>query len=92
MTKCCLETHPELGGCCCRCRYRLKALKQLHDSLGVDIPDDAWACIAFAFCEGEGIAYIGSFEHGMCELFTTLPWPLAEPTVLLPYAAYEKQT
>lgn len=89
-SKCCLATHPEFGGCCCRCRYRLRALK--HDR-GPDIPDNTWACIVFAFMEGkrDAIAYIGDFEHGMCELFTALPWPLAEPTVLLPYPAHEKQ-
>ena len=69
---CCLETYPQFEGCCCKCCYRLKALNQLGDPLGLVIPNDAWACIAFAFCEGEGIAYVGDFEHGMCELFTPL--------------------
>ena len=84
MDKCCLETHPEFNGCCCKCRYRLHALSHYRNT-GVPIPDGTWACIAFAFMEGEDIAYIGDFEHGICELFTPLPWPLAEPTIRLPF-------
>lgn len=75
MADCCLETHPEFNGCCCKCRYRLRA--ETHcDVLSPELPDNAWACIAFAFMEGEPIAYIGNFEHGMCELFRPLPWPV----------------
>ena len=73
MADCCLKTHPEFGGCCCKCRYRLKALGQPGD--GPILLANDWACIAFAFMEGEPTAYIGDFEHGMCELFEVLPWP-----------------
>ena len=75
MSKCVLETHPEHGGCCCRCRHRLQALKDSGGSPNFELPDNTWACIAFAFCQGEPITYVGDFEHGMCEMFTPLPWP-----------------
>jgi len=62
--QCWVQKHPEYGSCCCQCKYRLRAIKHESDEqLG-------WACIAFALCGGEDIAYIGNFEHGMCELFT----------------------
>lgn len=65
MSKCLLEKH---GRCCCQCKFRLEA----HDHpMGSKI---GWACIAFAFMEGEPIAYIGDFEHGICEMFQPLPW------------------
>ena len=67
MRECMLE---EYGRCCCQCKYRLEA----HDHpMG---SKTGWACIAFAFEEGEPIAYIGDFEHGLCELFRPLPWEI----------------
>ena len=64
MKTCTLETHPEHDGCCCQCKYRLRTRSHPHgDQIG-------WACFALAFMEGENIAYLGEFEHGMCELFT----------------------
>ena len=68
MSKCMLEEH---DCCCCQCKYRLRALR--HPD-GIYTANDSWACIAFAFEEGEPIAYIGDFEHGICELFRPLPW------------------
>ena len=57
--KCWLEKH---GSCCCECKFRLRALDhETDESLG-------YACVAFM--EWEDIAYVGDFEHGMCELFT----------------------
>lgn len=69
MRDCQLDKH---GECCCQCRFRLLALT--HPCGG----QIGWACIAFAFMEGEDIAYIGDFEHGMCELFRALPWEKGE--------------
>ena len=69
MSKCMLEKH---DGCCCRCKYRLEARDHpMGSKMG-------WACIAFAFKGGEPIAYLGDFEHGMCELFEALPWEIKE--------------
>ena len=69
---CTLVTHPEHGGCCCKCRFRLRAFSHPYQSLM------GWACIAFVFAGNKGkgwdVAYIGDFEHGMCELFMPLPW------------------
>jgi hypothetical protein len=64
MGKCALE-HSETG-CCCTCKHRLRALS--HDSFPSS-EQIGWACIGFAFMEGEDIAYIGDFEHGLCELY-----------------------
>jgi len=55
--------------CCCKCKYRLDARNQ-DDFIGESFNH---ACIAFAFCEGEGIAWIGDFSHGGCELFEAKP-------------------
>lgn len=66
MPTCRLESYPNHGGCCCQCKYRLRAFD--HDSF-LRRAQMGWACIAFAFMEGEDIAYIGEFEHGMCELY-----------------------
>ncbi len=88
---CTLKTHPEHGGCCCQCRYRLEALPQLGDPLKFYVPNKAWPCIAFALCEGEGIAYIGDFEHGMCELFASLPWDAASRGLSPQHSIVEEQ-
>lgn len=61
--ECVLESHPQYGGCCCQCKFRLRALDHQSDR------QIGWACVAFAFMEGEDIAYLGDFEHGICELF-----------------------
>ncbi len=54
------------SGCCCRCKYRLR----LRDLRELGRGQIGWVCVAFAFMEGEDIAYQGNFEHGLCELFT----------------------
>lgn len=77
MNNCLLETHPEYGGCCCKCKFRLRAFAHSTHSVSECIPGH-WICIAFAFYEGEDIGYVGDFEHGMCELFMSLPWSLDE--------------
>jgi len=67
MSKCVLIEKPEYGGCCCRCKYRLRLLeKQRTSGYSLQV---GWACIVAFFDEGEDIAYKGDFEHGMCELF-----------------------
>jgi len=65
MKKCWVEKHPEYGGCCCKCKFRLRAFAQQTS----DRIPDTWLCVAFAFCEGEAIGYVGDFGHGMCELY-----------------------
>ena len=65
--KCQLVEHQEFNSCCCKCKFRLRAMEHVF------FPQrqrTGWACIAFAFMEGEDIAWIGDFEHGMCELYT----------------------
>ena len=64
MSKCWLEKHPKYKSCCCICKYQLRAFDNENPSEQI-----GWACIAFAFEEGEAIAYIGDFEHGLCELY-----------------------
>ena len=63
--QCQLLAHPEYNMCCCGCKFRLRAFENLHPDTQI-----GWACIAFAFMEGEDVAYIGDFEHGGCELYT----------------------
>ena len=66
MSNCQLEQHPEYGGCCCICKYRLRAIENKS------VQQFAWACIAFALVEDEDMVFIGGFEHGLCELFTAI--------------------
>ena len=67
---CCLETHPEFGGCCCQCKYHVEDHSH-PDTDGLRFSNQrGWICAGFLFCEGESIAFSQWPEHGMCELFT----------------------
>ena len=56
------------GRCCCTCRWRLRALDQ-ESFPRVGVVGKGWACVGWAFVEAEPVAYIGDFEHGLCELY-----------------------
>src|SRR3972149_8788462 len=60
--KCWLRKHPEFHGCCCQCRFRLRAFAQATSTA----MQNSWICIAFA--EGADVAFVGNFQHGLCEL------------------------
>lgn len=69
MASCNLKRFP--GGasnqCCCICKWRLEA--HMHKQFP-HTEQFGWVCIGFAFMEGVPIAYLGDFEHGLCELFS----------------------
>lgn len=73
-SECWLTKHPEWAGCCCRCKYRLRL--QDHDGFPAGRVLRGWVCIAFSQCEGEPVAYLGDFEHGLCELYEGLSKPV----------------
>src|SRR3989304_8940645 len=64
--ECWLRKHPEFHGCCCQCRFRLRAFPQATSTAMQNI----WICIAFA--EGADVAFVGNFQHGICELFDAI--------------------
>jgi len=63
--ECVLESHPKHGGCCCQCKLRVETIAQWTDN------QVGWACAGPIKVHDENIVYVGEFEHGMCELFTT---------------------
>ena len=66
MARCELKKYPEYNRCCCVCRWRLEAHR--HNAFPKK-EQIGWVCVGFAFMEGEPMAYLGDFEHGLCELF-----------------------
>ncbi len=67
--KCALETHPDLGGCCCQCKYLMIDASHPMTDGGNVLTQRGWACAGFVFCEATPVVYSGWSEHGMCELF-----------------------
>ena len=63
MSECWLMKH---GRCCCQCKYRLRLLDH-HCFPANQLVGRV--CIAFSQCEGEDVAYLDDFEHGLCELY-----------------------
>lgn len=68
--KCCLETHPEFGGCCCQCIYRVQDCSHPDTDGGSIMKQRGWVCTGFLLSEGEPSVFSDWSEHGMCELFS----------------------
>ena len=68
--KCCLETHPKLGGCCCQCIYHVQDCSHPGTDGGSIMKQRGWACVGFLMSEGEAVVFSNWPEHGMCELFS----------------------
>ena len=63
---CNLKKYPGQSQCCCICKWRLGVYA--HEKFPRREPL-GWVCVGFAFMEADPVAYLGDFEHGLCELF-----------------------